>query len=168
MNNPLVQPDPGLFIWTILTFLVLLFMLRKFAWKPLLSMLEKREEMIRKSLDDAEQAKLELEQLSQESQEIVDKARTEAQNIVSDGKSTAEKVKEDILRTARDKADMIVEDAKKQIKSEKDKAIGEIKSEVVDLSLQIANKLIGKNITKSDNQTLIEKSLKEINLKHEA
>ncbi|MBC8215885.1 MAG: F0F1 ATP synthase subunit B [Candidatus Marinimicrobia bacterium] len=168
MNNPLVQPDPGLFIWTILTFLVLLFMLRKFAWKPLLSMLEKREEMIRKSLDDAEQAKLELEQLSQESQEIVDKARTEAQNIVSDGKSTAEKVKEDILRTARDKADMIVEDAKKQIKSEKDKAIGEIKSEVVDLSLQIANKLIGKNITKSDNQTLIEKSMKEINLKHEA
>ncbi len=168
MNNPLVQPDPGLFIWTILTFLVLLFMLRKFAWKPLLSMLEKREEMIRKSLDDAEQAKLELERLSQESQEIVDKARTEAQNIVSDGKSTAEKVKEDILRTARDKADMIVEDAKKQIKSEKDKAIGEIKSEVVNLSLQIANKLIGKNITKSDNQTLIEKSLKEINLKHEA
>ncbi len=168
MNNPLVQPDPGLFIWTILTFLVLLFMLRKFAWKPLLSMLEKREEGIRNSLDDAEKAKLELERLNQESEEIVAKARSEAQDVVSEGKSTAEKIKADILRTARDKADIIVEDAKKQIKSEKDKAIGEIKSEVVDLSLQIANKLIGKNISKSDNQTLIEKSLKEINLKHEA
>lgn len=168
MNNPLVQPDPGLFIWTILTFLVLLFLLRKFAWKPLLSMLEKREEMIKNSLDDAEKAKHELERLNQESEEIVAKARSEAQSVVSEGKVTAEKMKDSILDTAQQKADQLIEEARKQIKSEKDKAIHEIKSEVVDLSLQITKKLIGKNITKADNQSLIEESLKEINTKHEA
>ncbi len=168
MNNPLVQPDPGLFIWTILTFLVLLFLLRKFAWKPLLSMLEKREEMIKNSLDDAEKAKHELERLNQESEEIVAKARSEAQSVVSEGKVTAEKMKDSILDTAQQKSDQLIEEARKQIKSEKDKAIHEIKSEVVDLSLQITKKLIGKNITKADNQSLIEESLKEINTKHEA
>ncbi len=168
MNNPLVQPDPGLFIWTILTFLVLLFLLRKFAWKPLLTMLESREKMIRDSLDDAEKAKLELERLNQESEEIVAKARSEAQTVVSEGKSTAEKMKEGILNTAQEKADQLMEEARKQIKAEKEKAILEIKSEVVDLSLEITKKLIGKNISKADNQSLIEESLKEINLKHEA
>ena len=63
MNNPLVQPDPGLFIWTILTFLVLLTLLAKFAWAPLLQALESRQDAIRKSLDDAQQAKQELERL---------------------------------------------------------------------------------------------------------
>ena len=67
MNNPLVQPDPGLFIWTILTFLVLLTLLAKFAWGPLLQALDGRQKAIRKSLDDAQQAKQELERLAQES-----------------------------------------------------------------------------------------------------
>jgi len=131
-------------------------------------MLEKREEMIKNSLDDAEKAKHELERLNQESEEIVAKARSEAQSVVSEGKVTAEKMKDSILDTAQQKADQLIEEARKQIKSEKDKAIHEIKSEVVDLSLQITKKLIGKNITKADNQSLIEESLKEINTKHEA
>ena len=83
MDNPLVQPDPGLFIWTILTFLVLLWLLAKFAWRPLLQALENRQEMIRKSLDDAQQAKQELERLNQESARIIREARVEAQSIVA-------------------------------------------------------------------------------------
>ena len=63
MNNPLVQPDPGLYIWTIVTFLVLLALLGKFAWRPLLEALEQREAAIKKSLDDARQTKLELERV---------------------------------------------------------------------------------------------------------
>ena len=65
MDNPLVQPDPGLFIWTIATFLVLLFLLQRFAWKPLLDALENRQETIRKSLNDADQAKVELQQVQE-------------------------------------------------------------------------------------------------------
>ena len=75
MDNPLVQPDPGLFIWTILTFLILLGLLAKFAWNPLLRALEERQETIRKSLDDAERTKQELERVQQESAQIVAAAR---------------------------------------------------------------------------------------------
>ena len=71
MNNPLVQPDPGLFIWTILTFLVLLWALAKFAWRPLLAALEERQQTIRKSLDDAKQAQVELARLQEESAAII-------------------------------------------------------------------------------------------------
>jgi len=71
MNNPLVQPDPGLFIWTILTFLVLMTLLARFAWTPLLKALEDRQQGIRKALDDAQTAKQELEKLEQESVQII-------------------------------------------------------------------------------------------------
>ena len=83
MDNPLVQPDPGLFIWTILTFLVLVALLAKFAWRPLLQALESRQESIRKSLDDAEKAKQELERLHAESAEIIRQSRVEADAIVT-------------------------------------------------------------------------------------
>ena len=79
MNNPLVQVDPGLFIWTIATFLVLLTLLAKFAWGPLLQALAAREETIRKSLADAEKARQELERLNQESEAIIRQARVEAE-----------------------------------------------------------------------------------------
>ena len=84
MNNPLVQPDPGLFIWTIFTFLVLLVLLAKFAWKPLLAFLASRQETIKKSLENAQTAKKELERLQQESAQIIRKAHGEAESIVSE------------------------------------------------------------------------------------
>ena len=74
MNNPLLQPDPGLFIWTIITFLVLLTALAKFAWGPLLLALDARQQAIRKALDDAQQAKAELERIAQESAQIIRQA----------------------------------------------------------------------------------------------
>ena len=77
MDNPLVQVEPGLFIWTILVFVVLLTLLKKFAWGPLLVALEERQEGIRKSLDDADQAKQELERLHQESAQIIAEARAD-------------------------------------------------------------------------------------------
>ncbi len=81
MNNPLVQLDPGLFVWTILTFLLLLTVLAKFAWKPLLKMLKDREELIRSSLEDAEKAKEKLERLNAEGEAIINQARSEAQSM---------------------------------------------------------------------------------------
>ena len=87
MDNPLVQTDPGLFIWTIVTFLVLLGLLAKFAWRPLLQALETRQNAIRKSLDDAQQAKQELERLNAESAQIVARARAEADAIISQGRA---------------------------------------------------------------------------------
>lgn len=162
MDNPLVQPDPGLFLWTILTFLVLLVLLAKFAWKPLLALLDRREEMIRLSLDDAEKAKQELQRLQQESKEILSKARVEAQSILAKSRSEAEKLKGELRQEAKVQADSILRGAEKQIQVETKKAIAVIKNEVVDLSLLVASKLIKRNLSKEDNQSLIEESLKQV------
>jgi len=165
--NPLVQLDPGLFVWTIITFMVLFFVLAKFAWKPLIKMLQEREEMIRDSLDDAEKAKTELEHLNEESEAIMTKARAEAQTILANGKAAAEKVKEDTIAKAKEQAIKIIKKTEKQIQIEKDKAIADIKQEVVNLSLSVAKKLINKNLNDADNKSLIEETLKKVN-KYEA
>ena len=162
MNNPLVQLDPGLFVWTILTFLLLVFVLAKFAWKPLLKMLQDREDMVRSSIEDAEKAKSELERLNEESEAIMAKARSEAQSILADGKAAAEKVKDDIIAKSKEQANKMREDAGNQIQVEKDKAISEIKKEVVNLTLSVAEKLIQKNLSDADNKSLIEESLKKV------
>lgn len=160
--NPLVALTPGLYIWTIITFLLLLYVLAKFAWKPLLKMLEDRENLIKSSLKDAEKAKLELESLTQESEAITAKARSEAQSILAESKSAAEKVKEDTIAKAKEQSIKIRDDAKKQIEVEKDKAISDIKQEVVNLTLSVAEKLINKNLNDADNKSLIEESLKKV------
>ena len=125
-------------------------------------MLEERENLIKSSLNDAEIAREELEKINIESEAIITKARTEAQSILSDGKAAAEKIKDDTVSKAQEEASKIREDAKLQIKAEKDKAISDIKKEVVDLSITVAEKLIDKNINEQDNASLIEESLSKI------
>ena len=162
MDHPLVQPDPGLFIWTILAFVVLLVLLGKFAWKPLLAALDRRHEMIKDSLDDARMAQQELERLQQESKQIISGARVEAQSILANTRSEAEKLKGEMRQKAKEEADSIVRNAEKRIQVETEKAISEIRGEVVELSLLVASKLMEKNLSKEDNQSLIEESLKQI------
>ena len=162
MDNPVVQLDTGLFVWTIITFLILLGVLTRFAWKPLLKALETRENEISQSLEDAEKAKQELERLSAESDEIIAKARSEAQGIVSEGKKAAEQLTATTLNKAKEEAMANLSAAKEQIKIERDKAIVEIKGEVVNLSLSIAEKLVKKNLSKEDNKSLIDESLKNV------
>ena len=101
MDNPLVQPDPGLFIWTILTFLILLGLLAKFAWAPLLKALDERQATIRKSLDDADAAQQELTQLQEKSAELIAEARAEGQSIVAKSRAAAEVVREDLHQKAK-------------------------------------------------------------------
>jgi len=168
MDNPLVQPDPGLYVWTIIIFLVLAFLLMKFAWKPLLAMLEKREENIRQSLLDAEKARDELAHVKEDTEKLLNEARNESQAIVAAGKKNAERMKDEIIEKAQSKSDALLEDAKKQIHLEKDRAILEVKAEVVNLSMEVAKKLIKKNLSKEDNLKLINESLSNINPKNEA
>ena len=162
MDNPLVQLDPGLFVWTIITFLILLGLLSKFAWKPLLNVLEKRENGIARSLEEAEKARIKLESLTSEGDEIIAKARSEAQAILSEGKKASDQLKESTLLKAKEVATANLKEAKEQIKLEKEKAIAEIKGEVVGLSFSIAEKLVKKNLNEEDNKSLINESLKGI------
>ena len=162
MNNPLVQPDPGLYIWTIVTFLVLLAALAKFAWRPLLEALERRQSAIKKSLDDAHQAKLELERLHVESQRILAEARGQADQILSQTRSDANRLRDELKQKAQSEAAGILKNAERQIEMETARALQQIRSEAVDISVAIASKLLERNVSKEDNERLIEETFKQI------
>jgi len=160
--NPLVQPDPGLFIWTILTFLVLVTLLAKFAWRPLLQALDSRQELIRKSLDDAQKARQELERLQHESAQIIRQARVDAEAVVAQSRSDAARLREEMRQKAKAEADGIVRNAERQIQLETQRALQQIRHEAVDLSVMIASKILRRNLTKEDNEKLIEEALKQV------
>jgi F-type H+-transporting ATPase subunit b len=160
--NPLVQPDPGLFIWTIVTFLGLLWALKKLAWGPLLTALEARQNAIRQSLDDAQQAKGELERLNAESAKIIQQARVEAESIISQSRVDGDRLREEIRGKARTEADHIVKNAERQIQLETSRALEQIRREAVDLSVMIASKIIQRNLSKEDNERLIDEALKQV------
>lgn len=162
MNNPLVQPDPGLFIWTILTFLVLVGLLAKFAWRPLLDALDARQQGIRKALDDAQQAKQELERLEQESAQILRKARADAEAVLTQSRADADRLREEIRQKAKAEAEGIVRNAERQIQLETGRALQQIRAEAVDLSVMIASKIVQRNISKEDNERLIQDALKQV------
>jgi F-type H+-transporting ATPase subunit b len=162
MDNPLVQTDPGLFIWTIVTFLVLLTLLAKFAWGPLLQALETRQTAIRKSLDDAQQAKEELERLHGESAQIIQRARADAEAIISQSRSDGDRLREELKQKARAEADHIVKNAERQIQLETSRALEQIRHEAIDLSVMIASKIIQRNLSREDNEKLIDEALNQV------
>ena len=162
MDNPLVQLDPGLFIWTLLTFLVLFALLWKFAWGPLLKMLDARQETIRKALDDAEQVTKELAEVQLESEAIVNKARVQADGIIWDTRTDATRLREELRQKAQAEAQSIITNAERQIQLETDRALAQVRQEAVDVSLMIASKLIRRNLTKADNEALIDDALKQV------
>ena len=160
--NPLVQPDPGLFIWTIITFLVLLTLLAKFAWTPLLAALETRQNAIRKSLDDAQQAKEDLERLHVESGQIIQRARNDAEAIIAQSRSDGDRLREELKQKARAEADHIVKNAERQIQLETSRALEQIRHEAIDLSVMIASKIIQRNLSREDNERLIDDALRQV------
>jgi len=162
MDNPLVQPDPGLFIWTILTFLVLVALLARFAWRPLMDALERRQATIAKSLEDARQAQQELERLKGESAQMMADARAEAEALVSRSRSDAEALREELKQKARAEAAAIVKNAERQIQLETARAVQQIRQEAVDLSVAIASKILRRQVSKEDNEGLIEETLKQV------
>jgi F-type H+-transporting ATPase subunit b len=162
MNNPLVQLNPGLYIWTIVIFLILLWLLAKFAWRPLLAALEQRQESIRRSLDDAAKAKLELERLQTESHRILAEARSEAESIVARTREDANRLRDEMRQKAQQEAANIVKNAEKQIELETNRALQQIRHEAVDLSVAIASKLLQRNVSTADNERLIEDTFRQL------
>jgi F-type H+-transporting ATPase subunit b len=160
--NPLVQPDPGLYIWTITTFLVLAALLAKFAWRPLLDALEARQAGIRKSLEDARQAAEALDKTRVEAERVVGEARVEASRIVARTREDAERVRQELKAKAESEAARIVENAERQIQLETRKAVEQVRKEAVDLSFTIAEKLLQRNVSREDNARLVEDTLGQI------
>ncbi|HEX4997822.1 MAG TPA: F0F1 ATP synthase subunit B [Terriglobia bacterium] len=160
--NPLVHVEPGLFIWAIVVFLVLLALLTKFGWKPLLEALAAREETIRKSLDHAQKTKEELERVQQESARILQQARIDAEGVLSRSRSDAERLGAELRQKAREESDAIVRNAQRQIQVETRRALDEIRNEAVDLSVTIAGKLLERHVNRQDNERLIDQTLNAI------
>lgn len=160
--NPLVQPDPGLYIWTIVTFLFLLALLARFAWRPLLRALEQRQASIAAALDDAQKARQELEQLHVESARILAEARTQAESIIARTREDANRFREELKGRAQAEAAAIVRNAEKQIALETARSIQQIRHEAVDISIAIASKLLQRDVSTADNERLIEETFREL------
>ena len=161
----LVTPDYGLLFWMVLSFSIVLFVLVKFAWKPILKSLKDREDSIEGALKSAEQAKIDMQQLQADNEKIIVEAKVERDKLLKDARD----VKENIIKEAKVQAvaetNKIVVAARESIENEKATAIHEIKNQVSLLSVQIAEKILKRELAdKNDQQKYIEEMLKEINM----
>lgn len=158
----LLTPSVGTLFWTALTFLLLLFVLKKMAWGPLLQMLDEREKKIKESLEKADLAQKETEAALAKNQEMMEQAKREAQELLSKSKKTAEATRDEIVKKAEAEAGKMLEKAKKEIAQEREKAVEELRNQAAELSIAIASKLIGKTLSKDDHKAIIESSLKQM------
>ena len=148
----LVTPDLGLLFWTGLVFCLLLFVLTKFAWKPILNAVNTREQNITDALELAEKTKAEMQALKAENDQILKAARAERDQILKEAKEAANGMIEDAKGKAKYEAAKIVESARQNINSEKAAAMAEIKSHVANLSLEIAEKVVRHELSSDDKQ----------------
>jgi F-type H+-transporting ATPase subunit b len=158
----LMTPAGGTIFWTTLTFLLLLFVLTKVGWKPILSMLDEREKKINESLELAEQAKIASQKTLAEQTQILDAARKESQEIMARNRKAAETTKDEILKKANAEAEQLIAKAKREIDLSRDKAMEDIRDLAVELSMNATAKLIGKSLDAKDHQSLIDESLEKL------
>lgn len=160
--NPLVQVEPGLYIWTILVFLLLLVAFNHLAWKPLKATLQSREDSIRKALDDARQAREELQRLRGESAQMLADARAEADTVLQRTREDASRFRDELKEKAQAEAATIVKNAEKRIEMETARALQQIRAEAVEFSVAIASKILQRNVSREDNERLIEDTFRQI------
>ncbi|MDQ3392535.1 MAG: F0F1 ATP synthase subunit B [Bacteroidota bacterium] len=151
----LLIPDSGLVFWQLIGFLVLLFILSKFAWKPILTSLKEREQSIEASLQAAESARNEMKLLHSENEKLLDQARLERDRILNDAHIAANTIREESRVEATRIGNKIVEDAKAAIEIEKQAALTEMKNQVAILSVEIAEKLLRKELNNDISQKLL-------------
>jgi len=165
LANSLTSPAIGTIFWSALIFLMFFFLLAKFAWKPILSMVKEREESIKNSLDAAAKAREEMVKLQGDNEEILRQAREEREVILKEARDIRDKMISEGKAKASVEAEKLVAKAKNDIELEKSKALSEIHDLVANLSVDIASKLLGEKLSKdAEQQKLINKYLNEINV----
>ena len=165
--NPLdlVTPGIGLIFWTSVVFLLLVFILKKFAWKPILDAVEKRSDSIEKAINAADEAKASLEQLNIERDKIKKESLAERDALLKEARDTKNKIISDAKTKAKQETDKILSDAREVIKNEKMAAITELKNQVAILSLEIAEKIVKDQLSSNDKQkALVDALVKDVNL----
>jgi len=161
----LLTPNSGLIIWSGIIFLTLFFLLAKLAWKPILSSLKEREDSIQQALDAAESAKKEMANLKADNERMFREAREERDKILRDARDAANRLHDQAQADAKKNADRIIEDAKAVIHTEKAAALRDVKAQVAMFSLEVAEKLVKKNLSDDKAQKdLTETFIKELKL----
>lgn len=158
----MVEVHGGPLLWSMVTFLLLLFVLKRVAWGPIISALETRENEIKEALNSAANARADAEKATADYESIKKEAQSEAQTLLSDAKAMKDKMISEAVEEAKIKADAEINSALELIDAEKAKAVKEIKTVVVDLSIQAASKLINKNLDNADNKKFINETIDEI------
>ena len=155
----LVTPDIGLIFWTTVSFVILYFILAKYAWKPILGAVNDREKSIKDALSAAEKAKEEMANLKSDNEKILNEAKLQREALLKDARDIKSKIISDAQNEATEKANKLIEAAKTAIDNEKSAAMKELKNTVFDLSLNIAEKLLSKELDNKDKQI---KNIKDI------
>ena len=161
----LITPEFGLVFWTLITFLVLLFILRKFAWNPILGAVSERENGIKEALASADKARQEMENLQADNQKILKEARAEREAMLKEARELKNKMIDDAKEEAKTEAAKLVAQAQAAIETEKKAAIADLKAQVADLSISIAEKVLGEELSnKGKQEKLVESMLDDANL----
>ncbi|SDJ28337.1 F0F1 ATP synthase subunit B [Salimicrobium sp. PL1-032A] len=142
-------------------FLILLVLLRKFAWGPLMNMMKEREDYISNEIESAEKSREEAARLQREASEELKQTRQDAQKIIEDARKTATQQEKDIVASARREADRMKESARQEIEQEKEKAVQQLKDQVASMSVMIASKVIEKELSEQDQKELIDQYVNE-------
>jgi F-type H+-transporting ATPase subunit b len=158
----LLSPSGGLMFWTLLIFLVLMVVLSRYAFKPLLAAVEAREASLEAAITQAQRDRDEAAKLLAEQRQQLEAARAEAQRYIADGRATAEKLKASMLEETRAQQQELLERAKRDLEGEKVRAIADLRREAVDLALAGAGKLIARNLDDAANRKLVEDFLATI------
>ncbi|MDX6505674.1 MAG: F-type H+-transporting ATPase subunit b [Gaiellaceae bacterium] len=161
-SNPLIQVTPGLMIWTIVCFLITLYVLKRFAFGPIQTAIDERRERVRKSLEEADHAREEAKRLLEEHRQLIASAQADAEQILSEARRIADANERRMREELEQDRQRRLEETRKQIDAETRRALEQIRLEVVDLSLLAATKVTKKTLDDADHKRLIEEAVGEL------
>ena len=161
-SNPLIQVNPGLMIWTIVCFLVVLVVLKRFAFGPVQQMIDTRRAHIQNAIDEADHARDEARALLEEHKKLIGQAKTESEEILADARRVGDAQRERVRAETEEDRQRRLEETRRQIEQATQQALGQIRDEVGKLSLAAAEKITRKSLTGGDQQRLIDEALAEI------
>lgn len=158
----LLQPDTGLMVWTVIIFLGLVFVIGKFAWKPILQALNEREAGIRRSIEEAQAARQTAEQLKVQYEKELAEGQSKAQVLLNQAQAEAQKVREQIVKQAQEESERLSAQTKRQLEEEKFKLVRELRGEVASLSVKAAEKLIRHQMNQKVQDELLQEFFKDL------
>lgn len=161
-EGSIIDVSPGVVFWTIITFVLLLLILKKFTWKPILTALAQREAAIKESLEKAERAQEDAQKVLDANQANLAKAEEESKQIINQSRAYAEKLKEQILQESKEQAKKIVDDASQEIERKKEAAFDELKNQIAEIAVNAAEKILRENLDKDTQKKLVDKYIGEI------